>query len=298
MIPPTTRSVAPWEVNPSGLVNWWEMESFSAEIVFWAGWRLQSIKMDCLLGGLDGETPLIPIASLHVPLEERTRDKAIKSLTLVQVECAKIGLRITAETISDVLKGLNDSDRTTYQWLLDAIGNLQKLMQKEMRGKVFLYITPEKAKFFPTKMNPYPLSEQVFNSFPSATYDTNEAAWSLATSRSTAAVFHLMRILEIGLAAIGKVFGVSLAHTNWAPALDQIESKIRDMHKDPAWKAVADCKEQQEFYAQAASHLGILKDAWRNHTMHVRRKYTEEEAEQIFSNVKSFMQKLAEKLSE
>jgi uncharacterized protein YpbB len=89
-----------------------------------------------------------------------------------------------------------------------------------------------------------------------------------------------------------------LAHTNWAPAIEQIESRIRDMHKDPVWKALPDCKEQQEFYAQAASHFGILKDAWRNYTMHARGFYTEEQAEQIFENIKVFVQKLSLKLNE
>jgi hypothetical protein len=107
-----------------------------------------------------------------------------------------------------------------------------------------------------------------------------------------------MRVLEIGLSVLGAEFGVSLAHTNWAPAIEQIESKIREMHKDPTWKALPDCKEQQEYYAQAASHFGILKDAWRNYTMHARGFYTEEQAERIFENVKGFMQKLGERLSE
>lgn len=107
-----------------------------------------------------------------------------------------------------------------------------------------------------------------------------------------------MRVLEIGLAALGKAFGVSLEHTSWAPAIDQLESGIRNMHKDPAWKALPDCREQQEFYAQAASHFGVLKDAWRNYTMHIRGFYSEEQAEQIFDNVKAFMQKLAPRLRE
>jgi hypothetical protein len=107
-----------------------------------------------------------------------------------------------------------------------------------------------------------------------------------------------MRILEIGLTALGAVFSVSLAHTNWEPAIREIESKIREMHKDPQWKALPDCKEQQEFYAQAASNFGILKDAWRNYTMHIRAKYTETEAEQIYNSVRAFMQKLAERLHE
>jgi hypothetical protein len=105
-----------------------------------------------------------------------------------------------------------------------------------------------------------------------------------------------MRILEIGLSVLGAAFGVSLANTNWAPAIDQIESKVREMHKDPAWKALPDCKEQQAFYAQAASHFGIIKDAWRNHAMHVRGKYTEDEAVLIFESVRAFMQKLATRL--
>jgi hypothetical protein len=104
--------------------------------------------------------------------------------------------------------------------------------------------------------------------------------------------------LEIGLTVLGKVFGVSLAHTNWGPAIDQIESKIRQMHVDPAWKALPDCKEQQEFYSQAASHLGIAKDAWRNHTAHVRGKYDEQEASDILTGVRAFMQKLATRLAE
>ena len=70
------------------------------------------------------------------------------------------------------------------------------------------------------------------------------------------------------------------------------------MHKDPFWRAKPDCKVQQEFYAQAASHFGILKDAWRNHTAHARGICTEGEATLIFDNVRGFMQKLASRLHE
>lgn len=178
---------------------------------------------------------------------------------------------------------------------MDAV---EKLAEKELKKKLFLYIPPERAKFWPTQKEPFAFGKDVADKFPSASFDIHNAAIGVATTFSTGAVFHLMRVLEIGLTVLGKQFGVSLEHTNWAPAIEQIESKIRDMHKDPAWKALPDCKEQQEFYAQAASHFGILKDAWRNFTMHARGKYTEDEAERIFANVKGFMQKLAEKLHE
>jgi hypothetical protein len=102
-----------------------------------------------------------------------------------------------------------------------------------------------------------------------------------------------MRVPECGLAALGKAFSISLAHTNWGSAIEQIESKIREMHKDAVWKAKLDYKDMQVKHAQAAATFGVLKDAWRNYTMHSRIAYDDEEAEHIFGNVKVFMRKLA-----
>ena len=67
------------------------------------------------------------------------------------------------------------------------------------------------------------------------------------------------------------------------------------MHKDPVWKTRPDFKDQQEFYAQAASGFGIIKDAWRNYTMHTRGKYDEQEAIDILVCVRAFRQKLTAK---
>lgn len=297
-IPKMPLVPAPWEVNPHRLTSWYDMLYFSAYMFFWCGRALREIKTDCLIGSIpgSGEEPIFHVVR---DLDDVAREKAQRALQHIEGEFRNVGMKITADTVKELRDECGDnSHRHNFQWLMDQVSAVEKLAEKELQGKVFLYIPPEQSKFFPTRGNPYPLTEKVFKAFPSAIYDTNEAAWCLASARSTAAVFHLMRILEIGLTALGNVFGISLSHTNWAPALDQIESKIRDMNKDPVWKALPDCKELQEFYAQAASHLGIMKDAWRNYTMHVRAKYTQEEAEQIFSNVKAFMQKLSEKLSE
>ncbi|MGC8536626.1 MAG: hypothetical protein ACP5QR_14025 [Rhizomicrobium sp.] len=134
--------------------------------------------------------------------------------------------------------------------------------------------------------------------FPSATFEIREAGNCFALGRFTASVFHLMRVLEIGLTAVGKVFNVSLAHTNWEPAIRELESKIRGMRQDPDWKSVSDYKEQQEFYAQAISYLVVAKDAWRNYTVHARGKFTEEEAALMMKNIQAFMQKISVRLGE
>jgi len=255
------------------------------------------MKTDCLLNWGPGRQPH-PIALMHEPIDEKTGSNALQRLEHVQEECRKIDLEISASTASEVLERIKSGERVSFDWLLHQIDQIQKLMQKEMGGKVFLYIPRGRVRFFPLMNAPHLFGEKVSVAFPSASYDISEAGACLGLVRPTASVFHLMRVLEAGLSALGKVFGVSLEHTNWGHALDQIESKIRNMRMDPSWKAVSGYREQQEYYAQAASHLGILKDAWRNYTMHSHGECTLDEAEQIFDNVKSFMRKLAERLNE
>ncbi|HZU29924.1 MAG TPA: hypothetical protein VFB79_02345 [Candidatus Angelobacter sp.] len=293
----TPRS-APWEVCPQQLVSWWDMQDFSAAAFYWAGQVLENLKVDCLLKPGAGDQNF-DIGILYQPIKHETLAKAIDTLEKIERECERIGLRVSAETIRhDILKPLRDDKDSSYHWLIGQINNVQRLIQREMKNRLFFFVSPDKAKFWPTMNQPHAFGEQVYKAFPSTQWDILQASFTLAAGFGTASVFHLMRVLEIVLGALGNKFGVSLAHTNWAPAIEQIESRIREMHKDPAWKVMPDCKEQQAFYSQAASYFGVVKDAWRNHTMHVRGKYTEQEAEHIYNAIKAITQKLAERLSE
>ncbi len=291
--------LAPWEINPYQLVNWWEMQQFSAFAFYVAGYSLEALFIDCVLNppGAGGDDH-ISLAVLHQPLDERTRNRAITALPKIETEFRNIGMDITADTILETVQRIEADSSVTFDWLKSQISAIQKLIQKEMKGKFFLYISPERAKFWPKKSQPNIFGQDVATAFPSATFDIAQAGIALSTHLSTACVFHLMRAMEIILSILGAKFDVSLTHTNWAPAIEEIEKKIRNMHKESPWKALPDCKGQQEFYAQAASYFGVLKDAWRNYTMHARSKYTEDEAEGIFNNVKGFTKKLAERLSE
>jgi hypothetical protein len=296
---PVPACLPPWRENPYRLVSLWDMVQFSAQQWFWAGYALESLITDCVLKPGPGDVG-IPAGVLHEPISDETKTKAYEWLEHVHKECSGIGLYISAETVSEIRERLVEEEPPPpdWQWLIHQLRGLQKMIRKEMKGKFFLHVTPERMRFWPTMRVQNIFGDAVATAFPSARIDVSEAGICLSLSRGTASVFHLMRVLEIGLTALGAVFRVSLAHTNWAPAIDQIESKIRDMHKDPAWKAFPDCKEQQEFYAQAASHFGILKDAWRNYTAHARGVYTEEKATLIFDNMRDFMQTLATRLHE
>jgi hypothetical protein len=298
MISPLNRVFQPWESKPFELISWRDMLQFSANAFFWAGRALRGIREDCYIACarcVDGQV----LFATPTDLDVAAREKAMSSLPHVQEEFERIGLSIFAETAKELQESLSKTAvRRSFQWLHDQVEVVEKIAEKELRGKFFLYIPPERARFWPNTGQPNVFGETVADKFPSTSFDVANSGVCLATMMSTAAVFHLMRVMEIGLAALGKVFGVSAAFANWEVILNQIESKIAGMRSDPAWKTLPDCKEQQEFYSQAASHFRTVKDAWRNYTMHSRAKYTEEEAEQIFNAVRGFMQKLAEKLSE
>lgn len=301
-IPLTECQIAPWDAVGCRLFTWWDMEQFSAGMIFWSGMTLERLWTDCMFmpPGAPGEIPLDPRITAQ-PVSAPLREKAIKQLQLVEKEIRKLGLSITSQTIEELVNKITerpDARAVTYQWLMDKIISVRDLLYKEVSGKTFFYVSPERAKFWPMANKPHLFGERVAQSFPSASPDISYAGIALAVKLSTASVFHLMRVLEVGLMALGKEFQVSADHKNWGPIIDEIESKVRAMHQDAAWKTRPDRKDAQEFYAQAISHLGVVKEAWRNYTMHWRGKYTEDEAELMLMNVRAFMQKLAQKLTE
>jgi hypothetical protein len=65
--------------------------------------------------------------------------------------------------------------------------------------------------------------------FPSAAFDLDEAGKCLAFERPTAAVFHLMRLMEIGLKATARCLGIpdpiKARERNWGEILRKIEAQ-------------------------------------------------------------------------
>ena len=136
--------------------------------------------------------------------------------------------------------------------------------------------------------------QSIFDAFPSIEPDLGEAAKCFALGRYTAAVFHGMRSLEAGLGALCKELGID-TQENWNKALNLIEAEIRSRSKATHGD---DWKLDEQFFAEAATHFRFLKNAWRNHTMHLKEHYSEERALTVLSSVAGFMQHLSGRLAE
>ena len=55
-------------------------------------------------------------------------------------------------------------------------------------------------------------------------------------------------------------------------------------------------KRDEAFYRDIAGDLQAIKIAWRNPTMHVVRRYSPDEAEEIYRAVRGFLKRLADRL--
>lgn len=134
--------------------------------------------------------------------------------------------------------------------------------------------------------------EEVAARFPAAGDDVEDAGNCLALGQGTAAVYHLMRVMEHGLRAVSNMLGIPYA-PSWESHLKQIEANIKADHKGkaPEWKR------DEAFFKELLGDLAAIRIAWRNPTMHIGRRYSQEEAEQVYHAVRLFMRRVAAKLA-
>jgi HEPN domain-containing protein len=137
------------------------------------------------------------------------------------------------------------------------------------------------------------MGKEVNDRLPDAIDDIEDAGKCLALGQGTACVLHTMRVLEVGLRTLARALNIPFA-PSWESYLRQIGDNIGQKHasKSPKWK------KDEKFYRDLSGDLLTIKQAWRNPTMHVDRKYSIEEAEQIFQAAEHFMQRLARHFTE
>jgi hypothetical protein len=173
---------------------------------------------------------------------------------------------------------------------------LEQVIQRipdELQGQLALMVPFDKARYYNEPGGVW--QESIRGSFSSTEHDMEEAGKCFALGRYTASVFHSMRILEAGLVALGAALDVRVGE-NWNTALDQIEKEIRSRNRSThgdAWKNT-----DEPFYTEAATHFRMVKNAWRNHTMHLKEHYDEERAQGVLNSVSDFMRHLATRLHE
>lgn len=133
--------------------------------------------------------------------------------------------------------------------------------------------------------------------FPSAVFEVDEAGKCHALGRSTACVFHLMRAMEIAVRSVAKCLGIPDPTTgndkNWGAMLSKIKAEITARQNPPRWSG-----NDKDIFSSIYVSLDAVRVAWRNTTMHIENKYTEDEAEHIFVAVRGLLKSMAMRMDE
>lgn len=135
-----------------------------------------------------------------------------------------------------------------------------------------------------------PFGPKVTVKFGRALTDIEEVGKCIALERSTAAVFHLGRVLELVMHSLAAVLGRPLPNDRqWQALLDAINGAVAGLPTSTEAE-----RHRKSELAQAASNLYNVKLAWRNNVMHPKESYSPEEAREIYGTSCTFVRHLAE----
>jgi hypothetical protein len=252
----------PWERSPYRLWSLWElMEKFDAD--------------NCAFL-FSHMTQLAQVASTDDPQKVVPPDiKAKVNMVLMGVGTSAHKIYLE-ESLAMVLRLQTEFNlRMSCADVLHGLHNLQSLMRSELSKRLFLQVDPRDAGYYEQEQL---FGDDVYNAFPSARLDIKEAGSCLATGRSTACIFHLMRGSEIGLRVLAwdrRVEFVKRPHIpielrQWDEILKQLEdeeTKIQQYKQSLAREA------QLAFYHGAMVELRAFKNLYRHRTAHAREHY-------------------------
>lgn len=160
------------------------------------------------------------------------------------------------------------------------IEEIRSRLEDELEGRLLFYVSNDRDLF----ENPgKTFGKLAQDKFPEAAEDIESAGRCLALRQGAACVFHLMRAMEAALKIIGEKLGVNNTEKEWGKLLSDLHGKIEIMEKG----------EGRDEWSACHSNLYHVKQAWRNPTMHPKRTYTVEQADDVFRATAAFMRHLA-----
>lgn len=282
--------------QPHGLWSLWDMLKFNAAAFYRVTVALQHIWTvlrergeDKFEETLDGG---VVVEIIEDPIILQSLGGHAREL---QASLLTLGTRQTSKS-ADRLVAMFSGEGFTHPELVTLLREIDSRLRDELSDVTLLTLSPKEQGYFEP-------AEALFGKdfeakFPTGLFELDEAAKCMALGRGTAAVFHLMRMMEIGVRAVARSLQIPdpirPAQRNWGDILRKVWDAIELKWPTAATRMTGDGQVFEALYAS----LDAVKNPWRNATMHVENKYTDEEAEHIFVAVRGFMKRLASRMDE
>jgi hypothetical protein len=111
----------------------------------------------------------------------------------------------------------------------------------------------------------------ICTAFPEAIEDLQEAAYCLLFCRHSAAIFHLMRVIEAGVLRMARLAGIQDPKPSWGAILKRIETyALRTKHDD----LLPETNQHIAFLREVLPRMQAIQHAWRNPISHVEQDLT------------------------
>jgi hypothetical protein len=222
-------------------------------------------------------------------------------LTLLKSHCESLNLRNTLISINRTinrLTGNNQSGDCNIQIIQTELQCIRESLLTDLGVEKFIHLRPDAHEYFEQDAL---FGDEVRVKFPSAAADIKAAGNCLALDLWTAAVFHLMRVVEYGLRALARERKIKLPKkrelewAEWQEIISGIDQKVALIRQ---WSRGSVKDKALAFYCGAIGEFYAFKDVYRNHVMHTRESYDLHQAASVIQHVSEFMKRLAAKIDE
>jgi hypothetical protein len=229
------------------------------------------------------------------------RNAIYKYLEDFAKECDTLKLESSIKRTVELMIQIGDPSKE-FHWtdVESGLKGIQWAVESDLMFRDFAFIPPAKSEFF-EKDDLF--GESVNKAFPVAKSEIKDAGNCLAADLYSAAIFHLMRVVEFGMREMAfqlkaKTLIKKLKQTNIPIELgtwDELETTLQTKLDELRTKTRSSERQSQiEFQVELLNEFHAIKDLWRNKVMHARATYDEHDARGAFEHVRKFMQKLAQ----
>jgi hypothetical protein len=185
------------------------------------------------------------------PVPQEIKDQIIGWLAGFKEIVDKLGLRPVSDYIEWIEKRLKDERsredvREDFKQLLDRL-------QDELNAGLFVMIARSRADYF---SQPDLLGSDVTSKFPDANADIAEAGKCFAAERYAGCVFHLMRVMEVGLLRLANRFKIPVTGKTWGQIIGTVQVILGQRKKTPRGKQAA------VKYDSPITYFWNAKDGW------------------------------------
>jgi hypothetical protein len=225
-------------------------------------------------------------------------DSTVSIMKALLTHCGQLRLQITPTLVKKFLATAEGAGTCSALAAYTAVSGSRDAFKAELESQLFLQVFPHRISYYTREHTdgqaPWIGGETkallvALEGFKDSHFDAMEAGNCISFGRSTAGVYHLMRIAEYGLVAVATAANVpDIEHRSWDKMLAGIHKHIKtiESQSQPGWL------EQRKRFSDLCSWLTVIKSGWRNPVSHIPRSYSEATAMSMFSAVKTLFERL------